>query len=325
MDLSLWMKENQTVKMIFPVNNGLFNHIDFDFGVDKQLLDVMFIGNFAMRNPSTYVEAIQDEYGEPLTDANLRTLGASLLALYVHKWTRLKEIPNIEYDPIHNYLDEWEDHSEGTETKTDTISSTREDELGTTRTHNATRTDNLSESVNGTRTDNLSETNSSTRTDNLLETEGINETESSSGSQADNIFGFNSSTASPSTSSSDSNSKTKTGTNTVADTGTQTVSSTKTNTGTQGNSETTLNTGTQTNAETIADTGTNTRTLDQTDELEGSDNRDRSGRHSGNIGNLTSQKMINEEIELWKWNYINSVLNDVKEFCTLPIYLKNRG
>lgn len=277
MDLSLWAKENQTVKMIFPVNNGLFNHIEFDFGVDKQLLDVMFIGNFAMRNPSTYVEAIQDEYGEPLTDANLRTLGASLLALYVHKWTRLKEIPNIEYDPIHNYLDEWEDHSAGWEKKDDALSSTRTDTLNTT------------------------ETTNSTRTDNLLKTETINESEISSDSQADSIYGFNSTNASPTDSSSGSGSKTTTGSNSTADTGTQGVS------------------------QTVADSGSNTRAYSQTDDFSGSDNRDRSGKHSGNIGNLTSQKMINEEIELWKWNYINSVLNDVKEFCTLPIYLKNRG
>lgn len=324
MNLAEWVKKPQTVKKIFPVVNGLFTHIDFDFEVDKQLLDILFVGNYGEKNPSPFVEAIQDEYDEELTQNNLRTIGAALLALYANKWERLKEVGKIEYDPIHNYLDEWEDHNEGSESKSDTISSTREDELGTTRTHNATRTDNLSESVNGTRTDNLSETTSSTRTDNLLETEGINETESSTGNQADNIFGFNSSTASPSTSSSDSNSKTKTGTNTVADTGTQTVSGSKSNTGTQGNSETTLNTGTQTNAETILDSGTNTRTLEQTDELEGSDSRDRNGRHSGNIGNLTSQKMINEEIELWRWTFINNVLDDVKEFCTLPIYLKNR-
>lgn len=277
MNLDLWRKENQTVKMIFPVNNGLFNHIDFDFGVDKQLLDVLFVGNFAMKNPSPYVEAIQDEYGEPLTDNNLRTLGASLLAIYVHKWTRLKQIPELEYDPIHNYLDEWEDHSEGWEKKDDELSSTRTDTLNTT------------------------ETTNSTRTDNLLKTETINESELTSDSQADSIYGFNSSNASPTDSSSGSGSKTNTGSNTVADTGTQGV------------------------AQTVADTGTNTRGFSQTDDFSGSDNRDRSGRHSGNIGNLTSQKMINEEIELWKWNYINSVLSDVKEFCTLPIYLKNRG
>ena len=49
--------------------------------------------------------------------------------------------------------------------------------------------------------------------------------------------------------------------------------------------------------------------------------RNRLGRHFGNIGNLTSQKQILEEINLWKWNYMNTILEDVKEFCTLPVYL----
>ena len=50
-------------------------------------------------------------------------------------------------------------------------------------------------------------------------------------------------------------------------------------------------------------------------------NKDRSGSHSGNIGNITSQKMINEEIKLWKWNYMREILDDLKEFCALPVYL----
>lgn len=324
MNLSHWVKEPQIVKKIFPVNNGLFTKIDFDFGVDKTLLDVMFIGNYGQKNPSPFVEAIQSEYGEELTQQNLLTIAAALKALYGNKWTRLKAAAEIEYDPIHNYLDEWEDHNTGSETKNDSLMSTRTDELGTTRTDNRTRTDNLTEQKSGTRTDNLSEAVNTTRTDNLLSTEGINETESSTGNQAENIFGFNSSTASPSNSSSDSNSKTKTGTNTVADTGTQTVAETKTNTGTQGNVESKSNTGTQTDNTTIVDSGTNTRTLAQNGEIGSEDSRDRNGVHSGNIGNLTSQKMLNEEIELWRWSYINNVLDDVREFCTLPIYLKNR-
>ena len=35
----------------------------------------------------------------------------------------------------------------------------------------------------------------------------------------------------------------------------------------------------------------------------------------------TFQKQIKEEIELWKWNYVATILSDVKEFCCLPVYL----
>lgn len=276
MDLDQWMKKPQMVKEIFPVVNGLFSKIDFDFGVQKQLLDIMFIGNYGMKNPSPFVEAIQTEYGEELTSENLTVIAAALIALYENKWTRLKNIALVDYDPIHNYLDEWSDSSSGWEKKDDTRESHRTDTLNTTETTNMTRTDNL------------------------LSTKTFNETETGSNSQTDSVYGFNSATASPSESQSGSNSNSHTGSNSTADTGTQ---------GTSG---------------TVADTGTTRRDQTDTDDYSGSDSRDREGVHSGNIGNLTSQKMINEEIELWKWSYINEVLDDVKEFCTLPIYLKTR-
>jgi hypothetical protein len=30
--------------------------------------------------------------------------------------------------------------------------------------------------------------------------------------------------------------------------------------------------------------------------------------------------MIREEIELWKWSYINEILDDAADFLSLPIY-----
>ena len=49
-------------------------------------------------------------------------------------------------------------------------------------------------------------------------------------------------------------------------------------------------------------------------------NRARSYKHKGNIGNFTPQQLILQEINLWRWNFIEEVLNDVKNFITLPIY-----
>ena len=43
--------------------------------------------------------------------------------------------------------------------------------------------------------------------------------------------------------------------------------------------------------------------------------------HKGNIGNLTPQQLITQEIELWRWNYIDEVLSDIKSMITLPIYI----
>lgn len=49
-------------------------------------------------------------------------------------------------------------------------------------------------------------------------------------------------------------------------------------------------------------------------------NRARISIHRGNIGNLTPQQLITQEIELWRWNFINEVLDDIKSLITIPIY-----
>lgn len=285
-----------TIKEIFPKVNGIFTHIDFDFGVNKSLLDVMWLGRYGKKNPSPEVEVVQDDTREVLTDAQLTLIGQMILALYSNKWTKLKAIPELDYDPIHNYLDKWEDHSEGWDKKDDTMTSQRTDTFGKSVSENRTDTFGKTVATNGT------------RTDNLLETETINETEQGSDSQADNLFGFNSTTPVGSDTSSGSNSKANTGTNSVANTGTQQNVQNVTEGGTEGRVDTQTESGTQGRSET------------NTDNYSGSDSRSRNGEHTGNIGNLTSQKMIGEEIELWKWNFINMVLEDVRDFCTLPIY-----
>lgn len=371
-------RKAQIIKELFPITNGLFSKMNYTFRdeVTKASLDVMFVANCGLRNPSPVVETIQDEYGEQLTSEELTTLAAIILEMYKPKWDKMGEIYDIQYDPIHNYLDEWEDTSQeegnvttnfnGTKTttygKTDTIENVRTDALSMDRTvqdsKTETRTDDLEEletrnlANSGTRTDNLLETETfgktNTRTDNL--TEALDSTTSGTGSQNEtaSVWGFNSANA--------VNSDATTGGNTSS----ETVDSQKVNTGTQANAEggsnSTANTGTQ--QTTGSDTGTvrtentgteqnvssgtvsesvdntGTRTTEITDTLSGIDtvgdternvedstrDRDRSGRHFGNIGNLTSQKQILEEISLWRWNYMNEIINDVKDFCTLPVY-----
>ena len=41
---------------------------------------------------------------------------------------------------------------------------------------------------------------------------------------------------------------------------------------------------------------------------------------TGNIGVTTSQQMIESEIKLWDWNFIDNVFKDIAEILTLPIY-----
>lgn len=405
------IRKAQRIKKIIPMTNGIFGHMNYTFKGDltKNSLDMMFFTNYGMRNPSPAIEALQDEYDEPLDNQALTALATLVLEMYKPKWDRLGAVYDIEYDPIHNFLDEWEDTSEevlddeqrdtgtkmttygqttsSTNQRTDNLSTTREvettnssirtDDLEKLETRDLAntnlRTDNLTESntygKTVTRTDNLLATNtygkSVTRTDNLTEEVDSTKTTTGSGSEAESLYGYNSTVGVNSNSSTNNNSNSETFASTKDNTGTQTSdesgSDSTANTGTQENVEsgsdstqntgtqsdsgsdtgtiTTENTGTQQNSgtgtvdESISNTGTRTNVLSEshggndtiTNNLTHTDdytrNRDRSGRHFGNIGNLTSQKQILEEINLWRWNYMQEILNDVKEFCTLPVYL----
>lgn len=50
-------------------------------------------------------------------------------------------------------------------------------------------------------------------------------------------------------------------------------------------------------------------------------NRAKISIHKGNIGNFTPQQLIEQEINLWRWNFINEVFDDIKSLITIPIYI----
>ena len=125
----------------------------------------------------------------------------------------------------------------------------------------------------------------------------------------------------------------KTGTDTIGNSGTQTITGedngtvTTTDTGTQktdgeiAEDITVHNTGTVGNVGADVTTGSNSRVTRDDATSDGSESTSRSGRHFGNIGNLTSQKQLKEEIELWKWNFVNEILEDAKQLLCLEVYL----
>lgn len=149
--------------------------------------------------------------------------------------------------------------------------------------------------IKDTGTDTLSKSN--TRTDNLTNASQLGSDVTTGSNTTDGVYGFDSVDASNAEKSVVS--------------GTENVVSTNTIT----------NTGTQTNAGTDTNTIDKTKTTDMTVETHSGNDRTRTSTHSGNIGNLTTQQLMKQEIELWKWNFINNVLADLSEFLTLPIYL----
>lgn len=361
------------IKDVLPLVNGIWGHVNYEFpdymDISKAQLDYLFMASYGMKNPAPVIDLLHEDPFSELTNAEMTQLADMMVAYYKPKWDKLAEVYNIEYDPIHNYLDQWEDESDDTRDVDVTVDKTITDSMGTTVNHYQLRTDNLSEATQygktDTRSDNLTEAThygkTNTETDNLseatlygksnLRTDNLSKhntgTQGTVGTNnnTNSIWGFNSGNAVNSDSSSGGDSSTRTdnltetntgtvtdalsGTDTKNTTGTVTDalsgtdSTTKTGsvTDTLSGTDTTNNTGTQTVNGSDATTGTNTRGVDETNNTDESGHRERSGSHLGNIGNLTSQKMIKEEIELWKWSFIQSILDDARDFLTLPVYM----
>lgn len=288
---------HEKIMQMLPMNNGIFAHIHYEFpeflSITDAQMDLAFLSLYGLKICAPVVHVVhQDDEDLVLTNAELQTLADLIKAMYKHNWDRLADILSIEYDPIHNYQDiyheELTEGIDGESTRTPNISVADSNTI----------TDNTSVTDGGTETRNKNITNHNTRTDNLSEhTQTTGE---------DNLFGFNSEEA--------------VGANTNAS------NITRTNTGTVGDSgggaeQTTINGGlSRTTQGTKGVNGTKRTTGNETEEHSSDRERVRDSSHLGNIGNLTTQQLLTQEIELWRWNFIQQVLNDVKDFLTLPVY-----
>lgn len=247
-----------------------------------------------------------------------------------------------------------------TETDTRQIQDTKNLSEIQTDTRQIQDTKNLTEQQTDTRqiadTKNLTETQTDTR----LITETRNLSKSGSNEVENGVYGFNSSSAVGDTNSEGENSSTETGTIATQHSGTLTTANsgtdtevhsgnlTTTNTGTDtevhsGNisttntgtdttvhsgNVTTTNTGTDTTVHsgnlTTTNTGTqsNSGTVSSSESVddEKSGTRTREYTKTGNIGNISTQKLLKEEIDLWKYNFICEIMRDVANFISLPIY-----
>lgn len=265
------------IKDCFPLVNGIWSKIDYDFPeifeVDSSQLDILFLSNWGLRTPAPIVHVIHDNTVQlPLSSEELERLAGIINGMFRDKWDKLMNVAMMDYDPIHNYSDQLTENIEYGE--------------------EVDRTKSGSNSNSNTRTDNLSET----VTDARQVTETRNLTNSGTGSVDNGIYGFNSSSSVGDTDSDTTNSNTESGTVTTAHGGNMTTA----NTGTQANS------GSGTYSETGGDETSGTRTREYT--------------KTGNIGNISTQKLLNEEIDLWKYNFIYEIMRDVANFVSLPIY-----
>ena len=142
-----------------------------------------------------------------------------------------------------------------------------------------------------------SDSENKTRTDDLSKNITVSSNESNESNDTSQIYGFNS------TDGANSDKNIGTSETTVESTNDESSS------------------GTQTFVNEVEKTRQNTRTVENSNITDSTKNIERTFTHKGNIGNLTTQELIRQDIKLWEWNFIESVLSDAKDLLTLPIYL----
>lgn len=272
----------KSVKELLGGNhNGLFTLMSDDSSIypcNASTLDRLFITEYGMRRcgPLIYFWWEDDDFETEEDGTLLQTtrshIATDLYQILKDKWSRQLDAFTAEYDPLHSFLDEYQESVSGQSSESETLSKTRSVD------------DDLTHGMTTTRTDNLSESGSNTTS------------ESVSGSNDLDRYGFNSAAAVGESEQSNSETSSSTG------------------------SHTTTNTGTMA----FVDSGVDQRDISETESgsnsKSGTTGKSVEGYHKGNIGNISTQKLIKEEYELWRWNLAKEMVKDVADTLTLPLY-----
>ena len=330
------MNRRLKLKDVFndPLTTGIFDSLQAldvpwkTLGIDSSL-DLFFITNYGQRNISPLTNTCLDENGK-LTVAKQTLLATALFNLYGTNWAKEYAILSLQYDPIENYSMEekhtgndtkletptnWKDTE--TKTPTDWVSTETQTPTDWKSTETKTPTDWVS-SETQTPTDWVStETQSPDQWKKTTESlKANNDIDASSG-----LYAFNSASAVP-ISESDTQTDAKT---TEEQTGTFEKTVEQTGTFTKDISQTgtfqteTEQTGTFKNE--TQQTGTFKTEHERTGTYEDKTTYNSTLKRTGNIGTVTSQMMIGEEIDLWKWNYFcDVVFPDIAKALTISLY-----
>ena len=281
------------------------------------------------------------------------SLGKRLNLHYRDRWNHLSELWQQEYDPLHNYLDEYigtktaENHEITLDVsqlsgsnilsvehgRVETRELDREDKV----THDTIETRHLvEEDVNRKKKTDFNDSNTKTDTEIRVHEDDINENVQT----ANWIAGYNSTGGSTDsggvfsdrshehTYDTDDKQKDYVQSGTVKNEHdgdiTETHSGSTKNDGTieKDGSDTTAMTGTDTL--TRSGTDTHTETFGKQDSkngsLDGTETTIFNLTHRGNIGNIYTQDMFNKDIELWKKTFYNLMLQDILDYISLGVY-----
>ena len=93
-----------TISQFINPTLGFFSLMTFDFEfMTPEQLDILFYANYGDKTPSPIVLKTVPPIH---VLADIQKLATMTESFYSQKWTRLKELAKIQYDPIHNYKDE---------------------------------------------------------------------------------------------------------------------------------------------------------------------------------------------------------------------------
>lgn len=300
-----------------PISAGIFDTFQNlnvpwkDEGIDESL-DLFFITNYGERLISPLTNTCLDTTGK-LTVAKQTLLATAIVNLFGKNWTKEYAVLSAQYDPIENYSME-EKHT-GNDTRLETPTNWKETTTekpgvdGYSETETQTPT-NWKESRKETvGDDGYTETETQTPTDWEKTIESDKADNNVEGSTS--LYAFNSSDPVPiSKSETETDSKT-----------TETQSGTyETKREISGEKDVDIErTGTyetkrEIEGEKITETG-------HTGTYEDKTTYNSTLTRSGNIGTVTAQDMIEQEIELWRWNFFRDVVfPDVAKALTISLY-----
>lgn len=286
---------------------------------DQSDLDVQFFAAYGDRPISPLVEHFLNDDGE-ITTSNKQRIAEMIWARFGKPWLRKFAVLGIEYNPIFNV--DYTMNETTTHTGTDTLEKAGSE--SDTLTKSGTETNTLTKT--GRETDTETDAGSETRTTEIDGSETNTRTGGSttSGNDSNNVFGFNTQSEDGVPSSKVDTEQTQTYNN-LTDTkeysnraDTETIEF-------NGRTHTTQRDFVNREDESVLSFGnrqdssvhnftdrTDTQTKDLTDETE------RTLR--GNYNATTTQQMIQQEIDLWKWDFLADIFRDAAGVLALPIY-----
>ncbi len=272
----------------WTTGEGIFNSMTQapwygDIGSDT--LDIEFVSNYGNCFIAGFVKTLLSVSGKSkLDDTDVIMLSNYLYDKNKVAWNKLYELTKLEYNPVENY----------NRTETETITDSK------TSTENNTYDKTLTETRNETNTANGS-VNEEGTAKSTVDEDRATDSETNADSKS-NVYGFAGGVTGVPDKSNNEHSRT------VA-----TDALDSTTTGTDSRDTTT----------------SNTNELDSTGSHTGKDTEAKSGEVTGeankesvikgNIGVTTTQQMIQSEIDLWKWNFYDTIMEDVKNMICLQV------